>query len=461
MYKNYHILLIFLLIPFGLFSQTKVLNINDFGAKGDGKNDDYQALQNAFNQAKSMRGSIVKLDHNKIYKISQPIEIYNSIDGNLSKFLTQNTQAVKIKADNITISNLLIDGGAFKFIRIDNDNITIDHCTFTTASYFALIVVTGNNLNIEKSKIWNLNTKERSYAIHSTTGIDNLSLTSNDIKGGILLKNSSQQKKGSYQITGNTIEVDFSRLYLDVKVQNDGVTLYNVSDVYFNDNTISFKDVNRGFKISDLAVTENGKSVISKYPPTNINFNNNIIRADSRNGKQLFDFYSGTKTVYLNTNKIFSTGFKTVFENKTKNDVERLIKLNNNTIHFDSQILYVDGSSDHSLTKNEVILQNNSFIYDAPKFNFLTSKVGQIGDVKFNFLFNIRNADLFVYENNKLSEKDAKLEFGKRYFFYLESVNQANIKQSMYRGLIKFIPKTKDSKLNLSNNINLEKMAQK
>ena len=68
-----------LLISLGLFSQTRVFNVMDFGAKGDGITDDAQAIQQAIDACTEKGGGLVYLPCGKTF-MAGPIELKSNID---------------------------------------------------------------------------------------------------------------------------------------------------------------------------------------------------------------------------------------------------------------------------------------------------------------------------------------------------------------------------------------------
>ena len=70
---------VLLLISLGLFSQTRVFNVMDFGAKGDGITDDAQAIQQAIDACTEKGGGQVYLPCGKTF-MAGPIELKSNID---------------------------------------------------------------------------------------------------------------------------------------------------------------------------------------------------------------------------------------------------------------------------------------------------------------------------------------------------------------------------------------------
>lgn len=438
-------------------SQTTLYYVKKNGAIGDGKHDDYLAIQKTLDQAKSTKNSTVILEEGKNYIISKPLKVNSNFNGNTSTIIPKSSQALSIYTSNVNIENLNITGANFQYMRLDVNGIKIKNCKFTTKSYFVLLSINGDNISIENSILINEFKNERSFAIHSTSGISNFQSIGNKISGGILFKNDSLKNSKNFIISNNEISVNYSNIPSSVKIQNDAVTFTSISDVKIFNNNFILNDVNRGFKITDKGKYVGKMLNVSNKLPDNYTFKNNTIIANSKNGKQLFDFYIGTKNVSFIENNITASGFTTLFENKTKLNIgKRTFTLNNNTINFDSEIMYFDGYGKNSDEQNNIVITNNTLNYTSNKFKFKTQRVGQNNDVKFNFIFNIRNVDVFTYQNNKFFDKNSSLNFANRYFFYIQNPIKADISNSNYKGGIKYDAIRKNSNMTYKNNINME-----
>ncbi|MGA6119766.1 hypothetical protein [Sphingobacterium anhuiense] len=440
-----------------VLSQTTLYYVKKNGAIGDGKHDDYLAIQKTLDQAKSTKNSTVILEEGKNYIISKPLKVNSNFNGNTSTIIPKSSQALSIYTSNVNITNLNIAGSNFQYIRLDVNGIKIKNCNFVTKSYFVLLSINGDNISIENSILRNEYKNERNFAIHSTSGISNFKSTNNKIYGGILLKNDPLKNSNNFIISDNEISVNYSNLPSSLKTQNDAVTFTSISDVQILNNNFILKDVNRGFKITDKGKYI-GKSLnVSHRLPNNYIFKNNKIIANSKNGKQLFDFYIGTKNVSLVENTITASGFTTLFENKTKLNIgRRTFTLNNNIINFDSEILYFDGYGKNSDEQHTIVITNNTLNYTSNTFKFKTQRIGQNNDIKFNFIFNIRNVDVFTYQNNKFYDKNSSLNFANRYFFYIQNPLKADISSSNYKGGIKYDAIRKNSSMIYKKNINTD-----
>ncbi|WP_029292466.1 glycosyl hydrolase family 28-related protein [Chryseobacterium hispalense] len=455
-FKFYLATLIFVFVQ-SLSAQTNILFVKDYGAIGDGHHDDYLAIQKTFDAAKNTKNSVITFEKGKEYIISKPIKVYSDINGNTSTIIPLSSQAISIISPNLKIENINISGSAFKYIRIDQNNISINNCNLSTDSYFALVVINANSFTLTNSSVKNNFSKERNYALHALKGLQNINIINNKIKGGVIFKNNTSGESGNILFKDNEFTIDYSTLKQDVSLQNDAFTFYSNTKIAFINNKINASNINRLFKISaNSSKDKNNVLKITGISPDNIKFENNEINAKSSNGKQLFDFYIGTKGVILNNNKINAKGFATLFENKTKADLERSFSLTNNIINFDSEILYFDGYGKNNTAKNNIEIKNNIFTYDADEFKFISKRAGQSNNVKFNFLFNIRNVDRFIYDHNTLKQTKNNLYFSNRYFFYIQNPLTAEITNSSYIGGIKLIPVRENPAIKTINNLILK-----
>jgi len=450
---NFFLATLILIFVQTLSAQTNTFLVKDYGAIGDGHHDDYSAIQKTFDAAKNTKNSVITFEKGKQYIISKPIKVYSNINGNTSTIIPLSSQAISIIFPNLKIENITISGAAFQYLRIDQDNISINNCNLSTNSYFALIVINANSFTLTNSSVQNNFSKEKQYALHAIKSVKNINIINNKIKGGVTFKNNTSGESGNLLFKDNQFSIDYSTLRQDVSLQNDAFTFYSNTNIAFINNKINANNVNRLFKISaNSSKDKNNVLKITGAAPDNIKFENNEINAKSSNGKQLFDFYIGTKGVILNNNKINAKGFATLFENKTKADLERSFSLTDNIINFDSEILYFDGYGKNNTAKNNIEIRNNIFTYDADEFKFMSKRAGQSNDVKFNFLFNVRNIDRFIYDHNTLKQTKNNLYFSNRYFFYIQNPLTAEITNSSYIGGIKLVPVRENPAIKTINN---------
>ncbi|SDM17265.1 glycosyl hydrolase family 28-related protein [Pedobacter antarcticus] len=451
---EFYLAIFLLVLGKSFIGQSNSFSVKDYGAIGDGKHDDLLAIQKTFDVAKNTKNSTIYFEKGKQYLISKPIKLYSNLNGNGSAIKSNSTQALSIISPNIKIENVTISGPAFKYLRIDQNNITLNNCNISANIYFALLIINANSFTLTNSTLKNNFTKEKSYALHSSSGVQDIQIIGNKIYGGIIFKNNSQRNSGGFLFEDNDFSLDYSGLPQSVKLQNDAFTFYSNTNVQFINNRFKAVDINRLFKISANAAKDNANTMkVTGTSPDNFRFEGNVIDATSSNGKQLFDFYIGTKNVTLSNNTITAKGFSTLFENKTKiNMGERLFSLVGNTINFDSEILYFDGQGKSNLVLNAIEIKNNTFNYDSQAFKFMSRRAGQSNDLKFNFVFNVRNVDRFIYDNNKLKQSNNNLDFSSRYFFYIANSIEVGITNSSYIGGLKFEPLRENSVVKTVNN---------
>ncbi len=430
---------ILLLTSLGTVFPQKTVYVKDFGAIGNGKNDDGKAIQTAYNRAEKINGTVV-FERNKNYRITGTLCITSNTEGNGSTLVPSPPlgRAIYFSRDGILVSNLNFKSNHLKYININKNNITLKGCKIEGQSYFILLSVNGDNLKIKHSSIIN-NFKERSqYAIHSISGVSGLLVENSNIYGGIFLANNENKNAGDYQFINNYFTVNYSHLPQAMVVQNDAFYFRSIDGVHFNKNTFNFKDINRGFKFTDKG--EGSLANISNFPPNNIYFVSNHIKSNSINGKQLFDFFSGSINITIVENIIRSKGHTSVFEDKTQVNLkqDRSFLINDNTIYFDYTLLFLRANPSNKFMKS-IEFNNNQLIYTSDSFKksidrISDSKVSSVQEIKFNYLFDIYDYDEVIYTDNKLTSQKAKLEFVGRYTFRFINNKNIVIKNSNFSG---------------------------
>jgi hypothetical protein len=128
-----------------VFEGLQVFNVSDFGALGDGTNDDFAAVQRAVAAARSAGGGIIRFEAEKTYRVvgrddMKPEYIFDLVDasnilieGHGSTLLLHPPDALADirNARNIQIDGFLVDYLPLPYyqgeiIQIDPDNMTID-----------------------------------------------------------------------------------------------------------------------------------------------------------------------------------------------------------------------------------------------------------------------------------------------------------------------------------------------
>lgn len=146
---------------------SDTINIQQFGAVGDGNTDDSSAIQAAIDN--DFR--IIEFSNNKIYTIKSPIEINKHdtlniiINGNGATIYPHFTDGLKIYPDgdivaNISINNLNIDcTDATSAITVTNTcNLDINNCNITNISNEGIVIDDSVFISINKSHIKGSNT---------------------------------------------------------------------------------------------------------------------------------------------------------------------------------------------------------------------------------------------------------------------------------------------------------------
>lgn len=131
--------------------QTDTINVNQFGAAGDGVTDDSDAIQAAIDNSD---GRVVVFSNDRKYLIKKPIIINKPnlvIIGNGAYIVPYYTTGFRIESDdNISISNLHFDcENAVEAIRLDNvSKVDIKGCKIENVKSFGISVKASEFINI-------------------------------------------------------------------------------------------------------------------------------------------------------------------------------------------------------------------------------------------------------------------------------------------------------------------------
>lgn len=426
--------------------------VKKFGAKGNGVYNDGPAIKKAYEIAKNISNSAVVFESGKIYRTNNTFEITAKTLGNGSTIVPvfENQKAISFYKHSITVKDLTIKSPFLTYINVNKNNIVFDNCHIKGEKYFILMSLNGNGTKILNSSVINNHKKNQAFAVHSISSVNRVFIEGSKIKGAILFSNISNSDTGDHTFIRNHFTVNQSYLDGNFKNQFDAFTFRSINKVVFDNNIFDFTDVNRGFKFTDRG---NADKTLSDFLPDNILFTNNTITSSSSNGKQLFDLYHGTLNFSFLNNKVFSKGHTVLFENKTATDVlkDRSIKISGNEIYFDFYIAFLKGHL-NSKYKNDIDINNNTFYYTSDIHKNSITRKGQEGEIKFNFVFDIRDASSFNFVQNKIFSKKAPLNFGKKYFFNLNELDSVNIADNENIGNARLVNKTRRLNLFLSNN---------
>ena len=208
------------------------------------------------------------------------------------------------------------------------------------------------------------------FAIDSKQGKSNILIDSCYITGAIRFANDKGVKNcRNLTISNSVIDCDFTKVHKRPSgdFQKDIITIRGMRDVFVYNNKIRGVNVHRFWKSTGLVQSD---SIITNHP-SNICIHNNEIECKSidGNGKQLFDFFAGTKNVSICSNSITCSGYTIVFEDKTatrfEDEIESKIssQVSNSIIYIMNNTLKVKEGRvfRYSLgsDKNEVFIINN------------------------------------------------------------------------------------------------------
>lgn len=217
--------------------QELAINVDKYGAVGDGVRDDSDAIQLAID---SNPGGIITLSPNKRYNISKTIFFRNktSFDGNMSTIWLTNTADYAIYIDSTA--------SFYKNFWLKKDVSIVANGIYATgsANYFSSIY--------SKSVSWE-------------TFFHGVSVTESHFNG-IRVDNNPTSK------TGKIFELD----YCVNNTISQSFIGYAEVGIYFSDIASTTNYYNEGFMISDTTIIQCGTAVYLKYA-TSVNISNSIL----------------------------------------------------------------------------------------------------------------------------------------------------------------------------------------
>lgn len=420
-------------------------------------NGDDLILSQLIEKAKTTNGTI-SLEANRVYRITKPLNISNSIEGNNSKIIPKinSTVAIDFKGSGIKVNRLEISGDQYKMLDVTGDNITFTNCKFITSQYFVLIRLVGNNTKIINSFLKNNYRNGKSYVVKNKDGIgvDGLLIENSEIYSGVYLANKKNVPIGNYVFRNNKITVDFSHLPQSINLQNDGFHFSGITGITFDNNKIYFKNVTRGFKMTNYDSSNRSKNQVLR-PTTNVLIQNNYIESYSKNGKQLFDFYDGTAVVSINSNEIHSYGHTTLFEDKTTGALNtiRKLTLKNNIIYYDFRLVYYRGSTNANNLKNIVglYIEKNKFHYVSNNIATKIARIGSNKDLELTYPIYARSLSDFSLISNEFFDDNGSGILNDKYVVYSFDINSTQIFKNNIFGGVLYAPNEK-SKLIYNDN---------
>ncbi|WP_404786068.1 hypothetical protein [Altericista sp. CCNU0014] len=166
----------------------KEINVDYFGALGNGLADDTEAIKKAFNHASKHGFKIISFSKEKVYRITESITLYSNltVEGRNStlsldiKFVSKNSKFYPIfsidSKSNIAIKNIVFECNssiAYGVVVSSSSNIKISSCKAKGASLF----YSGSKSNLGYSEISSSNMSSN-ILVQECEGIGN-----NDFKG--------------------------------------------------------------------------------------------------------------------------------------------------------------------------------------------------------------------------------------------------------------------------------------
>ena len=400
--------------------------------------DDTESFLAAFKYA-SHHNAILVLGSNKKYLIKRKLYITASIQGNGSTILpaVEGLDLMRILKDDVVISNLTIDSGTYRNIRVESDRVKIIGCNINSSKGPFTILIHGDFLTIVNSTITNHYKKTRNIALFSKKPIVGLSVRGCTIVGGVYLANTTFGFAGNHRFEDNTFEVDFTHAPQTFAAGQDAFSFHGIKNVHFLENKIRLTNVNRAFKISDIHGNPN-PDLTTQYTSDSITFQKCDITSSSINGKQLFDLHRGSGSLRLDSCTITASGHTVIFENKTEQvlSVPSSLEVKNSVINFDFRLLYFRCTPNVKSKRTSVSFLNNEFILLPAKKIKSLQRSGQAKIIKNNYLFGVHNLLCFQLTRNTLTTSTVHSGLEQSTFAYISNVGNATINSNRLLGSV-------------------------
>ena len=208
---------------------TEVVNVHQFGAIGDGKTDDTEAIQSAIDRADS---KIIEFNHNKTYVVRGSLNINKSntiIHGNGAIISPYYVDGITIspKEDEPPISDIIIDKLNFDCSRANS----------------AITAFRSTKIDINESNINNITTKGISLKNCTFANIDKCMLDANNTGSSIVLEGEnvadSPATSCRFININNSKFKNFAKAVHVLSTGNVGAganTLVNINNCHYNSN---------------------------------------------------------------------------------------------------------------------------------------------------------------------------------------------------------------------------------
>ena len=325
----------------GLSSQLEqiAINVKNFGAKGDGLNDDTEAINNAINFAYSNDFKKVYFPYGE-YLINSSLTLKGDLvyEGNNSILKqTKETSYISISENNFEIKGLIFDGNSviMRTLYINgSSNFKIKDCAFKNTTKYGLHIYRGKKGKVENCNFINagrndfmssglcINGSDIDIVYCETSGnllgngfltySDN-SYTSQNIRFlSCLAKNNKQHGfiTCHHESVGNRLE---NISFIDCTANGNG----QISESEYMYGGIVMHDANNSI-ISNCICLNNYEHGIAIMDSDNISAVNNISRSNKRCGIRLQadwsrlpeDVYSGVKKCLIANNQCLNNGIE-------------------------------------------------------------------------------------------------------------------------------------------------------
>ena len=290
---------------------NNIMNVKEFGAKGDGINDDSLSIQKALDFCKNI---IIK---NGIYLIDSVENYLTPSDNSTIKIINATLKAITNSSDNYSIirlyqvENVIIDGGIIEGDRLTHldltgewghcitirecENITLKNITLKNAWGDGLYVVDSKNINT-----YNLvadNNRRNGFSIISCDGFS----SNNDY---------IQNTNGTFPQSGVDIEPNESSEVLKNIVFNNLKTYNNSGagvEIHLGQQTSESDSINIILNNCYDEESTNGLTIYkNQYTSGNITINDSYLLNNKSNGINLRQCYNSDLKIKINNPTIIN-----------------------------------------------------------------------------------------------------------------------------------------------------------
>ncbi len=357
----------------GLSSQLEhvVINVKNFGAKGDGNTDDSQAIQNAIDSANI--GDKVFVPHgtyicnNLVINKAIQFECYGDLKINSDSGVLVTIGCVDKKIEGFKGNFKLIksminyneNSKGIKLINSDASEITIDKCINFTKG----IILEGNTGGCAYNNIYFGSIKNNKISLEFNT-INEGWVNENKFYGGRFSWSSGNLEEGKIHIN-ITHKKQNNNIFFSPSLENDGLYFIKCEGCYNTFYSPRLEGTPNGNNTSKIYFGEESYSNNILYPYFAFNFDSNKIINNGR-----FNKFYGRYTTDLNGSAIINTMIECVGNPNSNPDIDEAPFIVANTSASSNKALLVKDSTltrnvfsvngKGEVTSNNMLIQNNS-----------------------------------------------------------------------------------------------------